>query len=116
MVDRGEIILQDVNKTDQIFPILQAKRSDCTATSELPFKWNIRKLKMSGSFHDYDKGVRLITTAVIHLNEGYLGYTNVDDEKNFPFKQDFAIKFDIEIYKMIKSGEKARIVNAFISN
>lgn len=116
MVERGEITLQHVNKTDQIFPILQAKRSDCTATSELPFKWNIRKLKISGNFHNFDKRVRLITTAVINLNEGYLGYTNVDDEKNFPFKQDFAIKFDIEIYKMIKSGEKARIVNAFISN
>lgn len=116
MVDRGEIDLQVVNQAKQIIPILQTKRADCTVTSALPFEWRLNKLKKSPEFSIYDKNVQLVTAATINVNEGYLGYTDVNDEKNFPFKKDFAIKFDIEIYKMIKSGERNRIIDEFISN
>lgn len=114
MVKRGEIVLQLVNHSEQIYPILQARRADCTATSELPFEWQVNKLKRSKDWATKYKGVRLLTTATIAINDAYLGYTDVNADKNFPFKKDFAIKFDIEIYKMKVSGEKARIINEFI--
>lgn len=113
MVDRGEISLQPVSNIEKIIAVLQSKRSDCTVTSELPFAWHLKNLKDSGKFAKYDQGVNMVKTVTIDQNAGYLGYTNVNDEKNFPFKEDFSIKFDIEIYKLIKSGEKDEIINHF---
>ena len=57
--------------------------------------------------------MKLVKVATINTNAGYLGYTDVDAEKNFPFKKDFTIKFDIEIYKMKKSGEVEKIIKTF---
>ncbi len=113
MVKNGDIKLQSVNNTEKIIGILQKKRADCTCFSELPFAWNIKKLKETGKYKEYDKGVKLIKVATINTNAGYLGYTDVNDEKNFPFKKDFSIKFDIEINNMKKSGEAVKIIEKF---
>jgi len=113
MVKIGDIALQSVTDIKTIIRILQIKRADCTACSELPFAWNIKKLKEKGEYKKIDKGVNLVKVATINTNAGYLGYTDVNDEKNFPFKKDFAIKFDIEIYKIKKSGELDKIIKKF---
>ncbi len=113
MVEKGDIKLQTVNDIETIIKVLKVKRSDCTCASELPFAWNIRKLMKTGEFSKYDTGVGLVKVATINTNAGYLGYTDVNDEKNFPFKKDFVIKFDIEIYKMKKSGEVDKIIKKF---
>ncbi|MFC3152954.1 hypothetical protein ACFOEK_18080 [Litoribrevibacter euphylliae] len=44
------------------------------------------------------------------------GYTDIDSDKNFPYKKDFSIKFDIEIYKMKESGELNEIINRFVNH
>jgi polar amino acid transport system substrate-binding protein len=51
------------------------------------------------------KEVILKEVAIISSNAGYLGYTDINIEKNFPFKKYFSIKFDVEIYKMKKNGQ-----------
>jgi len=113
MVEKGDISLHLVTDIKTIIKILQIKRADCTACSELPFAWNIKKLKETGEYKKIYKGVNLVKAATINTNAGYLGYTDVNDEKNFPFKKDFTIKFDIEIYKMKKSGEVDKIIKEF---
>lgn len=113
MLKNRHITLQEVNDIEKIIAVLQLERADCTATSELPFMWNIKKLKETGEYEKLDKGVKLVKTATININEGYLGYTDVNDEENFPFKKDFTIKFDIEIYKMKQSGEVKQIIEHF---
>ncbi len=55
-----------------------------------------------------------LTTTLLFPAMKDLGYTDIDDEKNFPFKKDFSIKFDIEIYKLKRSGGIQEIVDQFI--
>ncbi|MDX1451078.1 MAG: hypothetical protein R3183_00870 [Oleiphilaceae bacterium] len=115
MVERGDIELHLVSRSEQIYPFLQSERADCTATSELPFEWNVKKFKQLKEWAEkYDREIRLVTSATIATNDAYLGYTDVNADKNYPFKKDFSIKFDIEIHKMKVSGERIRIINEFI--
>ena len=98
-----------------IFPYLLAEMADCTVTSKIPFAWYVKQMKENGEYQKYHRnGVILKEVAVISSNEGFLGYTDIDDEKNFPFKKDFSIKFDIEIYKMKKNGEIQEIIDRYI--
>jgi len=106
------IMLKDVKS---IIPILLHEKADCTVTSRIPFAWYVKQMKETGAYQKHDtNGVVLEEAAIISSNEGYLGYTDIDTEKNFPFKKDFSIKFDIEIYKMKKNGEIQAIVDRFV--
>ncbi len=106
------ILLKDVKS---IIPILLRERADCTVTSKIPFAWYVKQMKETGEYQKYDTNrVVLKEVSIISSNEGYLGYTDIDAEKNFPFKKDFSIKFDIEIYKMKISGEIQGIIDRFI--
>ena len=49
MVNNGEITLQSVNDIIKIVTVLLLKRADCTASSELPFAWQVKKIKRIGS-------------------------------------------------------------------
>ena len=114
MVADKKITLLEVNDIEACIKMLLAGRADCTITSRIPFAWHIKRMKDSGEYQKYDKGLKLKETAIISSNEGYLGYTDIDAEKNFPFKKDFIIKFDIEIYKMKKQGRINEIIKKFI--
>ncbi len=114
IVEEKKINLLLKNDVIGTIPILSLGRADCTVASKLPFAWYIKQLKETGEYQKFDKGIVLREVLIISSNEGYLGYTDIDDEKNFPFKKDFSIKFDIEIYKMKKRGEIQEIINRFI--
>ncbi|WP_157601161.1 hypothetical protein [Psychromonas ossibalaenae] len=70
-------------------------------------------MKKNGEYTQWAAEVTL-ESKIIGTNEAYLGYTDINAENNFPFKKDFSIKFDIEIYKMKKSGEIQEIINRFV--
>ncbi|MCG7495438.1 transporter substrate-binding domain-containing protein [Vibrio sp. Of7-15] len=115
MAKEKKINLHLFNSIKGTIPFLLSGRADCTVTSRIPFAWYLKKMKESGEYDEYNQSeITLKEIAVISSNEGYLGYTDINAEKNFPFKKDFSIKFDIEIYKMKKSGEIQNIVNRFI--
>jgi len=115
MVEEKQIDLQLLSSLENTIPFLMQERADCTITSRIPFIWYVNQLKETGQHQKYDnKGVVLKEAAIISSNEGYLGYTNIDDEQNFPFKEDFSIKFDIEIYKMKKNHEIQEIGSKFV--
>ncbi|MCP3927616.1 MAG: amino acid ABC transporter substrate-binding protein, partial [Bacteroidetes bacterium] len=101
-----------LSNLDAIKLVLQG-RQDCTVIAKLPFYWLIKEMKENGEYEQLDKVVPL-KEKTIRTNEGYLGYTDINAEKNFPYKKDFNIKFDIEIYKMKKSGEIQEIIKRFI--
>ena len=67
-------------------------------------------MKKTGEYQKNDKGIIFKEISTISSNEGYLGYTDINDEINFSYKKDFSIKFDIEVYKLKKSGEIQKIV------
>lgn len=114
MVENRLIKVQYVDSIYEAARLLAYGRADCTVTSRLPFAWYMAKLKETNEYQSFSKITLLQEAGVISTNEGYLGYTNIDDEKNFPFKEDFAIKFDIEIYKMKRSGELDDIIHRFV--
>ena len=115
MAEEKKINLSLVNDVKTNIPYLLSEMADCTVTSKIPFAWYVKQMKENGEYQKYHRnGVILKEVAVISSNEGFLGYTDIDDEKNFPFKKDFSIKFDIEIYKMKKSGEIQEIVDRFV--
>ena len=115
MVEEKKIDLYLLKNVKHTIPFLLQERADCTIASRVPFAWYVKHMKETGEYQKNDAtGVILKEAAIISSNEGYLGYTDIDDEKNYPFKKDFSIKFDIEIYKMKKNGEIQEIVNKFV--
>jgi len=115
MVKEKKIKLQLLNDVKSTVPMLLSGRADCTVTSRVPFAWYVKQLKDSGDWDKYsERDITLKETAVISSNQGYLGYTDINTEKRFPYKKDFSIKFDIEIFKMKRSGEIQQIVDRFV--
>lgn len=115
MVKNKQVKLQELKDISVIVPYLLKQRADCTITSRASFDWHVRQMKKTGKYQEYnDQKVVLKEASIISSNEGYLGYTDIDAEKNFPFKKDFSIKFDIEIYKMKKEGVIQDIIDRFI--
>ena len=115
MVSEKRIRVTLVDSIKDKIKLLLLGRFDCTVTSKLPFYWDVSQLKKSGKLKPLKEAVQLKQVAVISRNDGYLGYSDIDAEKNFPYKKDFSIKFDIEIYKMKQSGELNDIVNRFVN-
>ncbi len=113
MVKEDKIKLVFARSNLHTLKLLLKGRADCTVISRKPFQWQINEMKKSGEYAELGKVVPLKEAITIRTNEGYLGYTDINDEKNFPFKKDFTIKFDIEIHKMQKQGEIQKIIKRF---
>lgn len=114
MVEEKKINLVFARSNLHTIKLLLLGRADCTVISKKPFHWQINEMKKNGEYARLGKVVPLKESKTIRTNEGYLGYTDISAEKNFPFKKDFVIKFDIEIYKMKKSGEIQEIIDRFV--
>lgn len=112
MVKDNAISLHELNSIKDTIPYLLINRADCTVTDQTSFEWFAKKVNASGEYKDTNAILK--QNSIISSNEGYLGYTDIEAEKNFPFKKDFAIKFDIEIYKMRKNGDIQKIVDRFV--
>jgi len=113
LVEEKKIKLVFARSNLHTLKLLLLARADCTIISKKPFQWQINEMKKNGEYARLGEVVPLKEAMTIRKNEGYLGYTDINDEKNFPFKKDFSIKFDIEIYKMKKKGEIQEIIKRF---
>jgi len=115
MVDDNKIELHFFNDMKSTIPSLISGRADCTVTSRVPFAWYVKQMKDSGEWKKYNENnIILKEAAVISSSQGYLGYSDVNSQENFPYKKDFTIKFDIEIFKMKRNGEIKTIVDQFV--
>jgi len=115
MVKDKKIELHLFNDMKSTIPSLISGRADCTVTSRVPFAWYVKQMKDSGEWTKYNESnITLKEVAVISSSQGYLGYTDINAEKNYPYKKDFSIKFDIEVFKMKRSGEIQQIVDRFV--
>jgi len=114
MVEENRIRLIFARSNLHTIKLLLLGRADCTVISKKAFHWQVNEMKKNGDYARLGKVVPLKESITIRTNEGYLGYTDINAEKNFPFKKDFTIKFDIEIYKMKKSGEIQEIIDRFV--
>ncbi len=114
MVEENKIKLVSARSNLHTIKLLLLGRADCTVISKIVFRRQIKEMKKNGDYERLGEVVPLEESITIRTNEGYLGYTDINAEKNFPFKKDFVIKFDIEIYKMKKNGEIQEIINRFV--
>lgn len=115
MTEDKKITLHLLNNVETTIRFLLMGRADCTVTSKIPFAWHVKKMKELGVYQKYNtKGITLKESIIISSNDGYLGYSDINSEKNYPFKKDFSINFDIEIYKMKKNGEIEEIIDSFV--
>ena len=116
MIVEQKIEVAYANTPEEAVHLLAYGRHDCTVTARLPFAWYMTQLIRTDEYQDRakKKHISLKEVTIISRNEGYLGYSDINAEKSFPFKKDFTIKFDIEVYKMKRSGEINKIVNRFV--
>ncbi len=113
MVKKKQIKVYFVRTTLHALKQVLAGKQSCTVISKMVLEHFINEMKKNGEYAQLGREVTL-ESKIIGSNEGYLGYTDINAEKNFPFKKDFSIKFDIEIYKMKKSGEIQEIIKRFV--
>lgn len=112
MVKDGKILLSEVESTIQNIQMLILGRTDCYIISRLSFAWELKKLSAAG-LYNINKHPKLREGPVLQVDPGFMGFTNADNGA-FDFKLDFVKQFDIQIYKMFKSGEIQRIVDDFV--
>jgi len=115
MVKRKEIPLHLVNSIEIVIDLLVTARYDCTVSAALPFNWYLTKQSQTKDFQSLNLKHPLKNLSVVSMNQAYLGYSNINAEINYPYKKDFSIKFDIELYKMKQSGELEEIVGRFVN-
>jgi len=114
MIEKKEIKVVISRSTLHALKLVLLGRADCMVLSKMPFYWLIKEMKKNGDYARLGNVLPLKESKTIRTEDGYLGYTDINAEKNFPFKKDFVIKFDIEIYKMKKSGEIQEIIDSFV--
>ncbi|MCP3944150.1 MAG: amino acid ABC transporter substrate-binding protein [Desulfobacteraceae bacterium] len=92
---------------------LAAGRIDCIMMEDKAFDYLFRQLKQTGNYNE-KKNIRLKKGAIIGTDPVYIGYSKTAMEMGkYPFQFEFMQAFDSEIYKMIKSDEINKIMDAF---
>ncbi|MCW8107221.1 ABC transporter substrate-binding protein [Alteromonas ponticola] len=116
MEKESGISVSRVNDVKTAIEILRLGRADCTVTSKIPYDWLSRELakEVQGSKRSQGNMVRLVKMDVISTNDAYLGYTSINDE-NYPFKDDFVMQFDIELYRLKRNGMVNRITQKYMN-
>lgn len=114
MVKRKEISVHLVNSIEVVINLLVTARYDCTVSAALPFNWYLAKQSKSKNFKSLNLKYPLKNLSVVSSNQAYLGYSDINSQQNYPFKKDFVIKFDIELYQMQQRGELSDIVKRFV--
>lgn len=113
LIEQKKIDVNFVTSTLHTIKMLILGRADCTVIARAPFYWLVKEMKESGEYAELDRGIILSESNILSTNDAYLGYTDINAEKNFPYKKDFSIKFDIQIYKMKKNGDIQKIIENF---
>ncbi|MCP4179698.1 MAG: transporter substrate-binding domain-containing protein [bacterium] len=115
MVEDKEINLLLVNDTIESIRFLLSEFADCIIISRATFAWYVKQMKESGDFQKFNnRGIVFKEAMSISSNHGYLGYCDIDDEINYPYKDDFSNKFDIEFNKLKENGEIQKIIDRFV--
>ncbi|WP_083700050.1 ABC transporter substrate-binding protein [Shewanella sp. UCD-KL12] len=92
---------------------LGLKRIDCYLNDRISILWELKQLKLAGEYDEGGKHAILMEGATVSIEQGFVGYTAMDDGK-YPFKENFKKQLDMIIYDMRRTGEMQKIVNDFL--
>ncbi|MCP3926721.1 MAG: amino acid ABC transporter substrate-binding protein [Desulfobacterales bacterium] len=112
LVEKKKIPYEEVKGSSSNILKLGSKRIDCIMMEELAFEYEFKRLMQNGRYKKRFDKIRKGTT--IGKDNVYIGYSKTAIEKGkYPFQFKFMQAFDSEIYRMIKSGEIKKIMNAY---
>jgi len=112
MVKSKEIKLEESKGAVTQILKLGAGRVDCIIMDQTTYNVEYNKALKEGRFDASWKKPEF--GVEISRNEVYIGYSKKAIKSGkYPFYLDFMQKFDAELFKMIRSGERDKILNAF---
>ena len=88
-------------------------RIDCIMMEKRAFDYEIKRLRKLGKY-DEKTHFKSLKGAVIGTDPVYIGYSETAiNTGKYPYINVFKKEFDVVIYKMIKSGEVEKIMDAY---
>jgi polar amino acid transport system substrate-binding protein len=114
-VKEGKMKMQEAKDNEANVMKLALKRLDCYINDKLSILWTLNQLKKAGTYDEKAGHAKIVEGTTIAVEHGFLGYTD-RDKGAFPFKTDFAKKFDTIIYQMYRRGEIERIGKEFMQS
>lgn len=106
----GQIILDPAAGNRVNLEKLILQRVDCYINDRYSILWEWRHINAEGLNRD---GAKIVETAVVAAEQGYLGYTDRDNGR-FPFKEDFITELNKIIESMRRTGEIQRITDRIL--
>ena len=110
-VRAGKIKIVEGNSHEAILISLGKGDTNCYINDRLSILYTLERMKKDGRYLKHY--LKLIEAVKVSVENGYLGFTK-NDKGQFPFKIDFVTKFNKELVKMIKSGERDKIIKEFL--
>jgi polar amino acid transport system substrate-binding protein len=111
MVKAKKITLEESKGSVTQILKLGAGRVDCIIMDQTTYNVEYNKAVSNGKFNSSWK--EPVLGVEISRNEVYIGYSKIAIESGkYPFHMDFRQQFDSELFKMIRSGERDKILNA----
>jgi len=112
MVNAKTIFLEESKgAVTQIYK-LGANRVDCIIMDQTTYNVEYNKAVKNGKYVSSWK--KPVLGVEISRNDVYIGYSKKAIESGqYPYHMDFRQKFDAELFKMIRSGERDKILNAY---
>ncbi|MDE1464536.1 hypothetical protein [Spartinivicinus poritis] len=110
-IKQGKIKYGEVRGIENIILMTGLGRGDCFLAEESSFDVVYAKLIQSKQFYVGVRYVNLVKGAVVGLDPVYIGYSEVAIEQGkYPFYKKFMKSFDIELYKLKKTGVVKKIM------
>lgn len=112
LVADRKIFYRELSSAEQLILMAAKRRLDCILMEEFAFAWNIKNLKNSKQLSNTDP-LPLRKVKIVGSDYSYIGYSEVAIlSGNFPSQYQFRKAFDSTLYKMQKSGELQRVIEA----
>ncbi len=109
-VKSGQIIVDPASGNHVNLEKLNLQRIDCYMNDRFSILWEWRHMNAEGLNRD---GAKIIETAIVGAEQGYLGYTERDNGR-FAYKNDFIVEFNKIIEAMRRTGEIQRIAERML--
>ncbi len=113
MVKDGKMGYMEAHGSDKLIRALLMRACDCIMMEDKSFDFEISRLKRTGIYNEkihpvYRKG------AIVGIDPVYIGFSELAIKNGkHRYEYEFRKKFDAIIYRMIKSGERDRIMESY---
>ncbi|KOO15993.1 ABC transporter substrate-binding protein [Vibrio xuii] len=108
-VKKGHIQIKEAQGNRDNILNLYNDRVDCYINDRISILWEIKQLIKEGSL---PTDWKVIESATVSSEQGYLGFTNVSPER-YPYKEDFVAQFNASLETLKQDGTLESILNRY---